>query len=165
MGVVFRSCIPLVALIATSHAAALSCPELDPYETVKSAYNSSDLVFIGRIEEDSPFKNRPPNITVEAKWKGPETLSIAMSLDPWAPRDRDVFFAARSDQASGWSDRYPVCFPRDADLTVKHVLVEVLGAPVPPSQDAISRMQTTYIGILLAAVGGIGVFAWGLRSK
>lgn len=165
MSVEFRWCIPVFALVAAFDAAALSCPELDPYEAVESAYNNSDLVFIGRVEGGSPFKNHPPSITVEAKWKGPEVLSIAMSMDPWGPQDRDVFFAARSDQPSGWIDRYPICFPRGADLTVKHMLVEVLGEPVPPSQYAISLMQITYIGILLAAVGGIGLFSWRLRSK
>ncbi len=163
--VAFGWCIPLLALVAITDAAALSCPEYDPYELVESAYNESDLVFIGSVEGDSPFKNHVPSITVEAKWKGPEVLSIAMLLNPWRPRDREVFFAARSDQPSGWSDRYPECFPNSNDLTVRDVLVDVLGKPVPPSQSANSRMQITYIGILLAALGGVGLFAWSLRSN
>jgi hypothetical protein len=122
--------------------------ETDPYEEVVSAYNYSDLVFLGRIEDDVTFKGHAPAIIVEAKWKGPEVERITMSLDEWGPRNRRIFFATRSDQPPGWSDRYPLCFPRRPGVTVEQVLVELMGEPVAPSLEALSRMQITFIGIL-----------------
>jgi len=160
-----KLCIAVVLSIAASEAGAMSCPEVDPYEAVESAYNNSDLVFLGRVEESESFVGHAPEIFVEAKWKGPEVLSIKMHRSSWGPGDARVFFAARSDEPLGWSDRYPDCFPRPSAITVEQVLTEVLGDPMPPSEDAITRTYIAFLGVLLAAAVGIGVFAWTSRLK
>lgn len=157
--------IAFALLVVTSEAAARTCVEGDPYEQVASAYNASDLVFLGKAVDDVAFEGHAPAIIVEKKWKGPEAERITMRLDEWGPRFRRVFFAARSEQPPGWSDRHPSCFPRRSGITIEQVLVELLGEPVAPSQEEISRMQFTFVGILLAAVGGIGVLVWNLRLK
>ena len=158
-------CITVVFLAAAFDASASSCPELDPYEAVESAYNNSDLVFLGRVQESQSFAGHAPEIFVQAKWKGPEVLSIKMHQSFLSPRDGRVFFATRSDDPLGWSDRYPHCFPPRSEISVEQVLLEVLGDPVPPSEEAISRMYVAFLVVLLVAAGGVSVFAWNSRVK
>ena len=160
-----KLCVAVVFFIAANEAAALSCPELDPYEAVESAYNNSDLVFLGRVEESESFVGHAPEIFIEAKWKGPEILSIKMHRSLWGPGDARVFFAARSDEPLGWSDRYPDCFPRRSKITIEQVLTEILGEPSPPSEDAITGTYLAFLGVLLAAAGGVAVFAWTSKLK
>lgn len=160
-----KLCIAVIFCIASDGAVARSCPELDPYEAVESAYNNSDLVFVGRVEENESFVGHAPEIFIETKWKGPEVLSIKMHRYSWGSRDARVFFAAQSDEPLGWSNRYPDCFPRHSAITVEQVLTEILGEPSPPSEDAITRTYVTFLGVLLATAGGVGVFAWNSKLK
>lgn len=135
----------------------------ETYEAVEFAYNNSDLVFLGRVEESDHFVGHAPEIFVGAKWRGPEVLSIKMHQSAWGPRDARVFFAARFDEVPGWSNEYPSCFPRNSRSTVEQVLTEVLGEPTPPSSNVISRTYAIFLGVLLAAAGGVAVFAWNSR--
>ena len=148
---------------SVSEAGALSCPEMDPYDSVENAYNNSDLVFLGRIEESDTFVDHAPEIIVEAKWKGPEVRSIKTHPSLWGPYDTRVFFAAHSDDPLGWSNRYPDCFPRRSPISVEQVLTEVLGDPNPPSEYAIVSTNAAFLAMLVAAAAGVGVFAWNSR--
>ena len=61
---------------SVSEAGALSCPEMEPYDSVENAYNNSDLVFLGRIEESDTFVDHAPETMVLGDPNPPSEYAI-----------------------------------------------------------------------------------------
>jgi hypothetical protein len=147
-----------IGCLLVQAAGAWQCDgEQDPYEIVKSAFDSSDIVFMGRIVERPSIRSDALLVAVEKKWKGPELRTVSLNYT-WKPEQySNLYFAARSDQPPGWISSFPICFPRDSSLTIEEILNEGAGVPVPPSERAMAVTSATFIAILVLACVGLAL--------